>query len=63
MHTQVIPVDNNWIYFSVLKDYCGELWLYIGMTLLSLLFVSNIGLKMIQDVLDKSTVATNSYLW
>lgn len=63
MHTQVIPVDNNWIYFSVLKDYCGVLWLYIGMTLLSLLSVPNVRLMIIQDVLDKSTVATNSHLW
>lgn len=63
MHTQVITVDNNWIYFSVLKDYYGELWLYIGMTLLSLLFVSNIGLMIMQDVLDKSTVASSGTLW
>ena len=62
MHTQVIPVDNNWIYFSVLKDYCGVLWLYIGMTLLSLLFVSNSRLMIMQDVLDKSTVASSGTL-
>lgn len=62
MHTQVIPVDNNWIYFSVLKDYCGGLWLYIGMTLLSLLFVSNSRLVIMQDVLDKSTVASSDTL-
>lgn len=35
----------------------------IGMTLLSLLFVSNVRLKMIQDVLDKSTVASSGELW
>lgn len=63
MHTQVIPVDNNWIYFSVLKYYCGGLWLYIGMTLLSLLSIPNSSLMIMQDVLDKSTVATNSHLW
>ena len=59
MHTQVIPVDNNWIYFSVLKDYYGELWLSMGTTLLSLLFVSNIGLMIMQDVLLSSTVASS----
>ena len=62
MHTQVIPVDNNWFYFSVLKDYCGVLWLYIGMTLLSLLFVSNVRLMIMQDVLDKSAVASSGTL-
>ena len=62
MHTQVIPVDNNWIYFSVLKDYYGVLWLYMGMTLLSLLFVSNTRLMIMQDVLDKSTVASSGTL-
>lgn len=63
MHTQVIPVDNNWIYFSVLKDYCGVLWLYIGMTLLSLLSIPNSSLMIMQDVLDKSTVASSGELW
>lgn len=62
MHTQVIPVDNNWIYFSVLKYYCGVLWLYMGMTLLSLLFVSNVRPVIMQDVLDKSTVASSGTL-
>ena len=63
MHTQVIPVDNNWIYFSVLKDCCGELWLYMGMTLLSLLSISNVRFVIMQDVLDKSTVASSGTLW
>ena len=63
MHTQVIPVDNNWIYFSVLKDYCGVLWLYMGMTLLSLLFVPNVRPVIMQDVLDKSAVASSGELW
>lgn len=35
----------------------------LGMTLLSLLFVSNVRPVIMQDVLDKSTVASSGELW